>query len=262
MKHSREHRSVVEQVYEGEFQLLEQARALACGDLSREKLAEEFTKLGNEYEKLLKQIIKITRVGDANQRKLLLANEQIEKHRAELSVAYEKLDLIARTDPLTGLSNRRDFLERFEHEIARFERNKKPFSLVLGDIDDFKMLNDRYGHDCGDYVLVQLAVLLRESVRKQDAVARWGGEEFILLLPEAPLDGGIVAAEAIRQKIASESYRYNDHRLAITMTFGVSEFNGTKNIDAAIKSADEALYSGKVRGKNCVVNMDDPPGGT
>lgn len=242
------------QIYEQEFQLLEKIKKIQTGNaISYEELLKEYIALGEEYGKLLKQAIKITRVGDSNQKKLFLANEKIEKQKEELSKAYKKLDMLARIDPLTGLSNRRDFIEKFQAEKIRFERKGNPFSLVLCDIDDFKFFNDRYGHDCGDFLLENIARLIRSMVRKQDVVGRWGGEEFILLLPETPLQGGKKISEEIRKKVAKKSFSFNNHQLSITMTFGVSEFSGTTDIIPCIKEADEALYYGKRKGKNCVV---------
>lgn len=242
-------------IYVRESQLMEKIQEVQTKNShSKETLLNEYILLGEEYGKLLRQVIKMTRIGDSNQRKLFSANQQIEKQKEELSRAYEKLDLISRKDPLTQLSNRRDFLEKFQYEIHRFERNGKPFSVVLGDIDDFKSVNDNYGHDCGDFVLVNMAKILKSSVRKQDVVGRWGGEEFILLLPEALLAGGKKAAEGIRKKIENETFFFKQQKipLSITITFGVSEFNGTTDIDGCIKKADEALYAGKRKGKNCV----------
>lgn len=245
------------QIYVKEFELVDRVQKIASDpDISPEQLLKEYNQLGEEYNKLLKQIIKITRIGDANQRKLLQANEQIERQREELIIAYKKLDQISRTDPLTRLSNRRDFMERFQGEIHRFQRNKRAFSIVLGDIDDFKAVNDRYGHNCGDLVLAQIAEILRESVRKQDVVARWGGEEFILLLPESPMDGGAIVADSVRRRIHSHTYVYDDISLKITMTFGVSEFKGGMDADSCVKKADLALYQGKQKGKNCVIKAD------
>lgn len=240
-------------IYERESQLMEKITQIQ-GDtfISKTELFKEFVELSNEYAKLLRQTIKITRIGDSNQRKLFLANEQIEKQKKELSIAYKKMEMLARTDPLTQLSNRRDFLEKFQHEIIRFERSGKPFSVVLGDIDDFKSVNDRYGHDCGDLVLVAIAQIFKSMIRKQDTVGRWGGEEFILLLPEAPSKGGETVAEGIRKRIAGEAFSYKEHQLSITITFGVCEYNSAMDIDTCVKRADEALYAGKHKGKNCV----------
>lgn len=254
MKNKEKKISNTARIYERESQLLEKITQIQTDTfISKTELFKEFAELSNEYAKLLRQTIKITRIGDSNQRKLFLANEQIQKQKKELSIAYKKMEMLARTDPLTQLSNRRDFLEKFQHEIIRFERSGKPFSVVLGDIDDFKSFNDRYGHDCGDFVLVTTAQIFKSMIRKQDTVGRWGGEEFILLLPEAPLKGGEKVAEGIRKRIAKEAFSYKEHQLSITITFGVCEYNGVMDIDTCVKQADKALYAGKNRGKNCVV---------
>ena len=246
--------SSADQIYNREILLWEKIKEIQQNTaIPREDLLEHFTQLSNEYNKLLRQTIKITRIGDNHQRKLFLANEQIEKQKEELNIAYKKMELLARTDPLTQLSNRRDFLERFHQEVTRFERNPIPFSIGLGDIDDFKSINDRYGHDCGDFVLVQISKIMRAMIRKQDTVGRWGGEEFILLLPQSPLKGGKTVAEAIRKRIATENFCYKDYRLSVSITFGVCEFAKHMDIDSCIKRADEAMYEGKKIGKNRVI---------
>jgi diguanylate cyclase (GGDEF)-like protein len=254
MKNDKEKKiSDAAEIYIHEFQLLKRVNDIKNNpSLTLNELMSEYTKLGNEYSKLLKQTIKMTRVGDSNQKKLFQANEQIEKQKEKLSIAYKQVELLARTDSLTGLSNRRDFYEKFRDEIHRFERNGKSFSILLGDIDDFKSINDRYGHDCGDFVLTSISGIMRSMIRKQDIVARWGGEEFILLLPEAPLQGGIKVAESIRSRMEKEIFQFNNHELSITLTFGVSEYEGAIGIDACIKKADEGLLSGKQKGKNRV----------
>ncbi|MDM8550918.1 diguanylate cyclase [Desulfobacterales bacterium HSG2] len=185
---------------------------------------------------------------------LKVAYRELKKTNEELLKSQRKLELAAKTDTLTKLSNRRDIIEKIENERIRFERSGKPFSLVLCDIDNFKVFNDKHGHDCGDFVLVSVAEMMRGKVRKQDGVARWGGEEFLLLLPETDLEGGRILAESLREKISCNYYKYDNHNLRITMTFGVSSFSEcVMNIEQCIKMADEALYEGKKRGKNCVV---------
>jgi len=123
MKTNREKKiSDAAQIYVREFQLLKRVNEIKNGPfIPREELLNEYIKIGTEYAKLLRQAIKITRIGDSNQRKLLLANEEIEHQREELSIAYKKMETLARTDPLTGISNRRDFYEKFQDEIHRFD---------------------------------------------------------------------------------------------------------------------------------------------
>ena len=170
-----------------------------------------------------------------------------------LNIANAKLKQIAKTDPLTDLSNRRDMIEKMEHEQKRFGRNGKSFVLLMSDIDDFKKITDDNGHDCGDFILESLAKQMRTTVRKQDFTGRWGGEEFLMLLPETDIDGGFALADKIRKDIEGTSYVFNNIKLKLTMTFGVSVYDRPMDIDYCIKMADEALYIGKKQGKNCVI---------
>lgn len=170
----------------------------------------------------------------------------------QLEAANKKLEKASRTDPLTGLSNRRDILIRLDSEVNRFNRNRQKFSLILADIDDFKIFNDKYGHDCGDYILKSIADVLEFTLRKQDSISRWGGEEFLILLPDTDLKGAVNAAEKIKKKVAQSLFIHSGKKLSITMTFGVSVFQEGMTIDTCVKEADIALYVGKERGKNRV----------
>ena len=185
--------------------------------------------------------------------KRLEVEEKLIESQRQLQEAYIKVEKLARKDPLTNLSNRRDFLEKAEYERIRSNRSGRPFSVVLSDIDDFKHFNDTYGHDCGDFVLVTVANIMHNTLRKQDIVGRWGGEEIVLLLPETALEGAKLAAEKVRQRIAENPYSFNGQKFSITMTFGVSEYHKGMTIDQCIKEADKALYIGKRTGKNCVI---------
>ena len=125
--------------------------------------------------------------------------------------------------------------------------------MVLADIDNFKRFNDRHGHACGDHVLRRSAATLQEGVRDVDQVARWGGEEFILLLPETTLEGGAILTEKLRATIAGRQLQYADKRLTITMTFGISSYRKGETLDSCIARADTALYRGKEQGRNKVI---------
>ena len=175
------------------------------------------------------------------------------KTTKKLNIANTKLEQIAKTDPLTELSNRREMIEKMEQEQIRFSRSRKSFVLLMSDIDAFKKINDSYGHACGDFILKSLATQMKSTARKQDITGRWGGEEFLMLLPETDLEGGFALAEKLRKDIESTSYVFSENRLSLTMTFGVSVYNRPMDIDYCIKLADEALYTGKRQGKNCVV---------
>ncbi len=160
------------------------------------------------------------------------------------------LSKLASTDPLTGLPNRRAMAQLLNTEISRFNRSNNTFVLILCDIDNFKIINDTYGHDCGDAILTQLSHLMLEHLRRQDIVSRWGGEEFLILLPESDLDAGKHVAEKLRNEISIKVFTYEHTSIQITMTFGISLYDHTEETKEVIKRADRALYEGKLRGKN------------
>lgn len=172
---------------------------------------------------------------------------------AERKRAEELLEKAAKTDMLTGLSNRLEFNEHFDIEESRYGRTGRPFSIILGDIDFFKKVNDTYGHDCGDFVLMKIADMLRVTTRKQDTIGRWGGEELILLLPETDIDQAGILAEKIRAKIAESAFVFKGFTFSITMSFGVSVYTPGLAKDDIIKNADEKLYTAKKTGRNRVV---------
>ncbi len=187
------------------------------------------------------------------QRELAATNRKLQQMNEALLESQRKLEIAARTDPLTHLSNRRDIIEKIEEEKVRIKRHHKPLTLILCDIDDFKAFNDTFGHDCGDFILVSIANMMQMMIREQDHLARWGGEEFLFLLPETNLENGAIVAEKIRKAIAAHHFEYKAHVLSVTMTFGVSVCRThTIDIDDCIKQADLALYQGKRAGKNLI----------
>ncbi|MEO8012395.1 MAG: diguanylate cyclase [Dokdonella sp.] len=163
-----------------------------------------------------------------------------------------KLAVAARTDPLTGLPNRRHLLELMEYEAHRVDRGGRGFCVLMADLDNFKTINDRHGHDIGDQVLCEVARRLRDTVRKQDTVARWGGEEFLLLLPDSNEAGALTLANKLRERIATDpiSMIGGLESVVITVTIGFSEYRTGMSLHECIRIADEALYRGKRGGKN------------
>ncbi len=170
-----------------------------------------------------------------------------------LQSQHKKLQTLATKDPLTNLANRRSMKEKLQYEIYRYQRNKKEFSVIISDIDHFKRFNDQFGHDCGDYVLETLSLIITQKLRKQDIIGRWGGEEFLILLPETSIDGAFIVAEKIRKEIMKYNFKYEDKLLSITMTFGISTYNSFIGLKNCVKQADIALYKGKNSGRNCVI---------
>ncbi|MBP7866671.1 MAG: GGDEF domain-containing protein [Acidobacteria bacterium] len=176
----------------------------------------------------------------------------ISRINRELEEANRKLETAARTDPLTGLFNRRYIQEAAQKEIGRFQRHQHPFAVVIGDIDHFKEFNDRHGHACGDHVLKEIARTMRRFLRKQDLAGRWGGEEFIWLLPETDREGAAAVAERFRGEIESMACSFQEQDLKVTMTLGVAPFEADSDFEGCVRRADEALYRGKQAGRNQV----------
>jgi diguanylate cyclase (GGDEF)-like protein len=165
----------------------------------------------------------------------------------------------ALVDGLTGLANRRQGDEALASEIARTERLGGPVGLILADVDDFKAVNDRFGHPTGDIVLRDLAETLRENVREIDTAARWGGEEFALILPGTDLEGAAQVAERIRAALAErEILSVDGAPLHVTASFGVAASNPTTTVQQLVEAADEALYRAKRAGKDRVYAGTDP----
>jgi len=187
-------------------------------------------------------------------RDLEQANLRIGDQNKELSEAYARLEDFSREDPLTGLANRRGMMEKFQEEKARTERTRRPFSLVMIDVDDFKTINDTYGHDCGDLVLKMIADVLRGSVRKTSVISRWGGDEFLLLLPETDLDGARAAAENIGHRVAQAVMPWKGKDLAVRISLGVSIFRGGLDIDDCLREADQEMYERKRAAKTAALS--------
>ncbi|MDE6531244.1 MAG: GGDEF domain-containing protein [Lachnospiraceae bacterium] len=177
---------------------------------------------------------------------------EIKANQGKLASQNKQLHEIAHKDPLTRLMNRRNMNQILQQEMDQLKSTGKRFSLILGDIDDFKKVNDTYGHDVGDYVLVTVSEIISNSVREGDAVCRWGGEEILILVHD-PLGPAANAAERIRKNIADYHFHYEGHDINVTMTFGVSESIPGYRLDALVQQADEHLYTGKKSGKNIVV---------
>ncbi len=175
------------------------------------------------------------------------------RNQSQLLRVSAQLDRLSHTDQLTALPNRRFMLNRLEAENSRYQRHQRCYSIVFADIDHFKLVNDRHGHQVGDEALQAVAQTLRSQLRQLDEVCRWGGEEFLLLLPETDLAQAVEVAEKLRASVANICLYSGDTRLPLTMSFGVHTVNGPGSIDSFIHSADEKLYLAKKNGRNRIV---------
>lgn len=171
--------------------------------------------------------------------------------RLNLEENNKKLDSLASVDTLTGLYTRRKMSEILNKAVESGDN----FSIIMSDIDDFKHVNDTYGHDCGDRVLEMVSGIVADCMPDGDNVCRWGGEEF-LIITHRPLNEAADIAEKIRAAVESRCLDFGGKTIRITLTLGVSEFNPNSNIDSIITAADKNLYIGKNSGKNCVISAD------
>lgn len=175
----------------------------------------------------------------------------------QVATAEEKLRKQATTDALTGIFNRGELMTRAEEEAARFSRHRPDgdngkLSLIMLDIDHFKRVNDVYGHLAGDAVLRQLPDRIKQGLRLYDILGRYGGEEFLLLLPNADLADAVTIAERIRHAIADEPFQFNDFSIETTVSLGVSSLTEKTSLTEAIELADQAMYRAKQNGRNRV----------
>lgn len=178
---------------------------------------------------------------------LARAQEASELANTELREALDQMEHAAATDRLTGAWNRRWFEDGAIQLIAASGRGEAPISLILYDLDHFKQVNDTFGHEVGDQVLKAVTEAVRGQLRASDALARWGGEEFIVLCPATTLAGATMLAEKIRQAVEGRSFPQAG---MVTISLGVAQYHPSEGLDAWVRRADEALYRAKMRGRN------------
>ncbi|MBS0465540.1 MAG: GGDEF domain-containing protein [Proteobacteria bacterium] len=218
------------------------AEVLAHAEWNGHPLQADYQRLSMGFQKLARRLNKISRISDGFQTQL--------KH---LNAALARASL---TDPLTNLPNRRAMIERLE--LATDAARTGPgFAVAMIDIDHFKRINDSFGHAVGDAVLRKLATTLTQARGEDDFAARWGGEEFLLLLPGCDVAGARAHCEALRARIESERIEHHDKRIGITVSIGVAVHEPVLSFEDTIRDADRALYAAKSYGRNTVVCAED-----
>ncbi len=172
------------------------------------------------------------------------------KIQRELKRLTEELQVLATTDYLTKLYNRRYFMEQLHIYVTK---NQNPLSLILFDVDNFKKINDNFGHNAGDQVLIAISNILKLLLREEDIISRWGGEELMICLPETTCDKALSIANKLRNEISKYPFQYDKQVFNCTVTGGVIPYNRNLTAEKNITFVDQALYSGKSASKNCCI---------
>jgi diguanylate cyclase (GGDEF)-like protein len=186
--------------------------------------------------------------------------KELETTALELKRSNERLVVLSDTDSLTHLYNRRFLMEELKRKILQAKQNTQCLSLIILDIDDFKKINDTFGHQNGDLVIITVADVSRKKMRGHDIVARYGGEEFVIILPETPLSDAVLIAERLRESVQTKCFPPPMEVLTVTLSLGVATFPSAlvDSSEALIRQADEALYLAKHRGRNRVEVIEVP----
>ena len=264
------------QIFQDAYDRAERAREIAEDDgIGLAELRNEFAALNKDFSRLLKQAAKITHLGDLSYRKLIrlrdqlqARNEQISQQQEALLALNRRLEEASLTDSLTGLRNRRYLVNFIETDVKTvLRRGEVPTNgdlvFIMVDVDHFKKVNDAYGHAAGDLVLVQVAKILSETCRASDIVARWGGEEFLLVLRESSRNFAAETVERIRADVADRHFDIGACRqLSLTCSVGFASFPFVADQpdlfhwEQVVGLADNALYAAKAAGRDAWFGME------
>ena len=231
------------------------------GYASRIEATDDFPRLSEIVRELLTDTRGMqTDIGRTHE-DLLVAQQRAEVYETkvrDLESQLEHVSGLVCEDPLTSALNRRGLDEAFQKESARCQRGGTPMSIAVLDVDNFKSLNDRLGHQAGDYALMHLVDVVRDAIRPTDVLGRYGGEEFVILLPDTGIEAAEVATVRVQRALTRRFFLHNNERQLITFSAGVAQFVAGESWDVVLDRADRALYEAKRQGKNRVVLSATP----
>jgi diguanylate cyclase len=245
--------------------------ALAANDDYQEKITSHVERIHGtedvlELNRILESLINETRIAQADNRRAhdQLVHErdaavQAEARIMQLETQLTEMSTLVREDPLTGSLNRRGMDDEFAREAARADRHDSPFCIAVIDIDNFKALNDARGHQTGDDALVHLVAVAKEELRLTDHIARMGGEEFLVMLPNTPIEGAIKIITRLQRTLTKKYFLDKNEQVLITFSAGVAMRAKGESQEASIARADAAMYTAKKTGKNRVCTAPDAP---
>ncbi|AKU10886.1 diguanylate cyclase [Azoarcus sp. CIB] len=225
-----------------------------CAD--RISTARDITEISGVLGEVMRETLTMRDAARRSRDDLVATRERArdaEERMNELQRQLDEASRLMRHDQLTGVLNRRGLEETFDKEAARARRHGSPLSLALLDLDNFKQLNDTFGHRTGDDALVHLATIIRQSLRPQDTISRHGGEEFILLYPDTTLEQAQTALVRLQRELTRNFFLTHERKVLITFSAGVTQWNPDDTVESTVQRADEAMYQAKQAGKNKVV---------
>ena len=217
--------------------------------------ARDYNEIKSIVDQMLVETKALINSGKRLQNRMKISSEDLK----QLQVELEKSQQEAQTDTLTSLINRRGLEKRFELERIRARQNDSPFSILMIDIDHFKKVNDTHGHLVGDSLLKSIARLLQGHLRKNDIAARFGGEEFLILLPETNIEGAKAVGRKIQEALGSKEWKIKDSGKSmgkITVSMGIAQYKFNEPEKALIKRADDALYFAKQNGRDQIISQE------
>jgi diguanylate cyclase len=226
------------------------------GYAARIEETDDFTHLSKIVQDLLSDTRGMQSDIGRTHDELLAAQRRAEEYETRVRSLESQLEHVSGLvceDPLTSALNRRGLDEAFQKESARCQRGGQPLSVAVLDVDNFKQLNDRLGHQAGDYALMHLVDVVREAIRPTDVLGRYGGEEFVILLPDTDIEAAETATVRVQRALTRRFFLHNNERQLITFSAGVAQFVEGEGWDAVLDRADRALYEAKHQGKNRVV---------